>query len=114
MRAKIPRDITIYKPKIIAGFNLRQIVIIAIVLVITIPLYIVCRKTLGDNTTGWVIMLIALPLLLFGWYEPQGMSFERYLFSIVWTYVTPRVRYFKIEDEMVGENNVSKKRGQKR
>lgn len=103
MRVQISKDITKYKTKVYFGLTFRQIIALGVTLAINIPLYSKLIKRFTEDTTTWIILIIALPLMAIGWLEPQGMAFEKYVGVIIWEFITPQVRPYKIEE---GDINV--------
>lgn len=76
---KIPKEITEYKEKFLFGLTVRQCVSVAAALAVCVPLYIFGKDFLGDDITSWLVILIAVPVLGFGFVKYNGMTFERLL-----------------------------------
>lgn len=76
---KIPKEITEYKEKFLFGLTVRQFVSAVAALAICIPLFIFGKDFLGDDVTGWLIILIAIPIFAFGFFKYDGMTFEKFL-----------------------------------
>ena len=75
---QIPKEITEYKEKFAFGLTVRQFVSAAAALAICVPLYIFGKDYLGDDVTGWLVILIAVPIFAFGFFKYEGMSFEQF------------------------------------
>lgn len=95
------KNIESFKPKLMGGFTGRQILASAICLAINVPIYIYLREPLGDDLTGWIVIILAVPILAFGWIEFQGLAFEKFIVEMIMsTIIAPTVRPYHIEDDM--------------
>lgn len=79
---RIPKEITEYKEKFLFGLTVRQFVSAVAALAICIPLFIFGKEALGDDVTGWLVILIAIPIFAFGFFKYDGMYFEKFLIMI--------------------------------
>lgn len=79
---RIPKEITEYKEKFLFGLTVRQFVSAVAALAICIPVFIFGKEFLGDDVTGWLIILIAIPIFAFGFFRYDGMHFEKFLVMI--------------------------------
>lgn len=80
---RINRDPREYKDKIIAGLTLRQLICTVIMLGINIPLYIFGAKYINKELIGYLIILIAVPFILIGFFEYNKMPFERVIWAAI-------------------------------
>lgn len=114
---KIPKEITEYKEKFLFGLTIRQCVSAAVALAICVPLYIFGKDYLGDDTVGWLVMLIAVPIFAFGFFKYEGMPFEQFLLILYrqkWSEPQKRIyeelpvfwncRKELVDDELAHEN----------
>lgn len=76
---KIPKEITDYKEKFLFGLTVRQLVSAVAALAVCVPLYLFGKDFLGEDLVGWLIILIAIPILAFGFFRYDGMAFEKFL-----------------------------------
>ena len=99
IEVRIPKEIRTYKEKLFFGLNLRQTICSVLAIAINIPLYIYARPYIGDDLAGWLIMLTAGPLFLVGYFNYNGMHFERFLICILrFQLLTPQKRKYKTEN----------------
>ena len=80
---RIPKEIRTYKEKLFFGLNLRQLVSTFIAIIINVPLYWFGRNIVGSDTASWVVIFIAMPLFLVGYFNYNGMSFEQFIKSVI-------------------------------
>lgn len=80
---KIPKEITEYKSKFLFGLTVRQFVSLAGALAVCIPLYIWGKNFMPEDLVSWVIMLVGIPLLAFGFFRFHGMNFENFLLLLI-------------------------------
>ena len=73
---KIPKEISEYKGRLMFGLTVRQLLSLAAALAVCVPLYIFGSDLIGDDLIGWIIILIAAPILAFGFLKFNGMNFE--------------------------------------
>ena len=101
MKVKMSKNIQSYKPKFIGNFTARQTVSLVVTLIIVAPLYYFSSKVLGDDISGWLAIIVAMPILAFGWIEFQGLPFEKFIKELIISEViAPKVRPFVYEYEM--------------
>ncbi|MBD5128320.1 MAG: PrgI family protein [Ruminococcaceae bacterium] len=79
---RIPKEITEYKEKFLFGLTVRQFVSAVAALAVCIPVFIYGKEFLGGDITGWIIILIAIPIFAFGFFKYDGMYFEKFLVMI--------------------------------
>lgn len=96
---KVPKEIRNYKEKLFFGLNLRQTMCTVIALGINIPLYFLLRASLGDDLVSWLVICIALPIFLIGYFKYNGMPFEKFMACIFrFLFLTPQRRKYKTEN----------------
>ena len=76
---KIPKEINEYKEKFLFGLTVRQFVSVAVALVICVPSFIFGKEILGDDLMSWIIILIAVPIFGYGFFNFNGMPFEQFV-----------------------------------
>jgi hypothetical protein len=75
LEAKIHKEITEYEGKIFFGMSGKQIICVMVSLVIVIPLFFLLQESLGIEITGYICILVALPIMAFGFFKYKGRSF---------------------------------------
>lgn len=107
---EINRDIQQYKSKVILNFSLREFISIVIALIFVIPFHFFIGKHIPKELTSWVEILIVAPVLLTGFFQYNGMPFERYVMQIIKSeFLYPKVRKYVSTDE----SYISKKKVKK-
>ncbi|WP_068612497.1 PrgI family protein [Paenibacillus tuaregi] len=80
---RIPKEIRTYKEKLFFGLNLRQLVCTLIAIVVNVPLYWFGRDIVGPDTASWIVIFIAMPLFMIGYFSYNGMTFEQFIKSVI-------------------------------
>lgn len=80
---RIPKEIRTYKEKLFFGLNLRQLVCTLIAIIINVPLYWFGKDYIGADTASWVVIFIAMPLFMIGYFNYNGMTFEQFIKSVI-------------------------------
>jgi hypothetical protein len=95
IEVRIPKEIREYKEKLFFGFDMRQCVSTGIAMIVCVPLYVYGQKYVDADILSWLILLIAAPLILIGFFNFNQMPFEK--FVIVWLKMqfNPQKRPFK-------------------
>ena len=75
---RIPKEIKTYREKLFFGMTLRQCICTAIALSICVPLYIFGNRFLPQEAVSWAVMVIAVPIMLTGFFRYNDMSFEQF------------------------------------
>ena len=75
---RIPKEIKTYREKLFFGMTLRQCICTAIALLICVPLYIFGNRFLPQEAVSWAVMVIAVPIMLTGFFRYNDMSFEQF------------------------------------
>ncbi len=90
---RIPAEIKKYKEKIVMGLNMRQVLSLALALAICGPLYFYGKNYIPEDILSWLLILIGLPLLGIGFFNYNGMTFEKFIsaiFRFEWLYPLKR------------------------
>lgn len=82
IEVRIPKEIREYKEKLFFGLNLRQTITTALAIAVCVPLYIYGQKYIHIELLSWLIIAIAAPLILIGYFNFNQMPFEKFL--LVW------------------------------
>ncbi|OMD35658.1 PrgI family protein [Paenibacillus odorifer] len=80
---RIPKEIRTYKEKLFFGLTLRQLICTTIAIFVNVPLYWFGKDIIGAEAASWVVILIAMPLFLIGYFTYNGMTFEQFLKSLI-------------------------------
>jgi hypothetical protein len=81
LEVKIPIEIHDYKSKLIAGLSVRQLASIGGAMAIAIPIGVLGHDKISSNILPWIIIILTIPWVLFGFVKFQGMNFEDYILS---------------------------------
>ena len=80
---RIPKEIRTYKEKLFFGLTLRQLICTLIAVVVNVPLYWFGRDVIGADLASWVVIFVAMPLFLIGYFNYNGMTFEQFIKSVI-------------------------------
>ncbi|MNN70370.1 PrgI family protein [compost metagenome] len=80
---RIPKEIRTYKEKLFFGLTLRQLICTLIAVVVNVPLYWFGRDIIGSDAASWVVIFVAMPLFLIGYFNYNGMTFEQFIKSVI-------------------------------
>ncbi len=75
---KIPKEIKEYKSKLFFNLTVRQCICSGVALAICVPLYIFGKNFMSEDLVSWVVILIAAPLFLMGFFKYNDMYFEQF------------------------------------
>lgn len=96
---RIPKEIRTYKEKLFFGLNLRQLICTVIAIVINVPLYWYGKDMIGPDAASWVVILIAIPLFMIGYFNYNGMTFEQFIKSVIqFEVIYPQKRKYKTQN----------------
>lgn len=121
---KIPKEITEYKEKIIFGLSIRQLISILIGVIVSIGTYLMLYKKIGHEITGYIVILLCIPIFGIGFLKINNFTFEEYIKNIIRHYLgnrkvsykTPKIdepkekKKRKIKRKKKRKNEYSKKR----
>ena len=79
IETKMPKDIRAYKTKLIGPFTGRQAICVVIAGIVFIIFYACIAQPfhLPQEYIFYVGLPLVIPILAFGWYEPNGMKLEK-------------------------------------
>lgn len=94
---RIPKEIKNYREKFFFGLTVRQCICAAAALLLCVPLYIFGGKFLPREVISWLVLIIAAPLMLVGFFRYNDMTFEK--FAVEWLYFQhyPQKRVYSYE-----------------
>lgn len=96
---KIPKEIKDYHGKLLFGLNLRQSICSGLALAICVPLYVFGKKYISEDIVSWLVILIAVPVMLVGFFRYNSMTFE--VFAKEWIEYNFGIQKRKYEYEPV-------------
>ncbi|MEE1502889.1 MAG: PrgI family protein [Acutalibacteraceae bacterium] len=85
LEAKVHKEITAYKGKIVFGLTLKQLGLVVAALAVDAPLFIFTYKHIGVEIAGYLCMAVAIPFGLLC-VDIKGMSFTKY-FKLMYNYM---------------------------
>lgn len=115
---RIPKEITEYKEKFLFGLTIRKFFSLAAALIICVPLFIFGKEFIPEDIISWIVILIASPILAFGWFSYHGMNFETFMKHIIRFYTEPQKRPYKELNtfwecrEIIIDEHISKQRAE--
>ena len=94
---RIPKEIKNYREKLFFGLTLRQCICAGIALLICVPLYIWGHNFLPQEAISWIVVFIAVPLMLTGFFRYNDMAFEQFALEVIHFYAYPQKRVYSYE-----------------
>lgn len=94
---RIPKEIKNYREKLFFGLTLRQCICAGVALLICVPLYIFGNRFLPQEMVSWLVILIAAPLMLAGFFRYNDMMFEQFAVEFFYQNFTPQKRVYSYE-----------------
>lgn len=95
LEMRVYDEITDVNPKILLGLTGRQLVVVAVWLLIGVPISLGMWWIGAKEYISWVFIVIAAPGAVFGWVRPLGLPAEVYLRHI-WGYLRrPRLLTYR-------------------
>lgn len=94
---RIPKEIKNYREKLFFGLTLRQCICAGIALLICVPLYIWGHHFLPQEAISWIVVFIAVPLMLTGFFRYNDMAFEQFALEVIHFYAYPQNRVYSYE-----------------
>lgn len=81
IEVKVPKDIKEYKEKVMFGMTIKQLITLLIAIGVNIALAFLFITVYGFemNSISWVMILVSLPILSFGWVKRNELSFFAFL-----------------------------------
>lgn len=95
-----------YKEKFY-NFTIRQWLFGILIVIIVVPMYLFLSPVIGSDITGWLVILVAMPLAFFGFIPIQNMNAEKIIFYWKRNYINfakPLVYKTKTDIELEKKN----------
>lgn len=106
---RIHDEIKDYKEKFY-NFTLRQWIFGILILLATVPLYLFLSPKIGSDLSGWIVIIVAVPIAFFGFIPVQGLNAEKIVFYWIRNYINFSKPILYITDE---EFNLKKQKNKK-
>lgn len=90
MEENINREIRNYREQVFMGLSLRQCLCCGAAVIASVVVYLGCYGWLGTQITSWVCILVAVPLVILGFFTWHGMSAEKVVLIWLRDALTPR------------------------
>lgn len=103
---RIPKEIKNYREKLFFGLTLRQCICASASLAVCVPIYIFGNRFLPQEAVSWVVILIAVPLMLTGFFRYNDMAFEQFALEVIHFYANPQKRVYSYEPPFMDMRNV--------
>ena len=105
---RIHDEIKDYKEKFY-NFTLRQWIFGILIIITTVPLYLLLSPKLGSDITGWLVIIVAVPIGFFGFIPIQGLNAEKIIFFWKRNYINfAKPLLYKTEEELLLESSKKK------
>ena len=83
---RIHDEIKDYKEKFY-NFTLRQWIFGILILLATVPLYLFLSPKIGSDLSGWIVIIVAIPIAFFGFIPIQGLNAGKIIFYWIRNYI---------------------------
>jgi len=83
LEIRINKEVRDYQEGIFFGLNLRQFLFAALAILVAVGVYFALRAVLGTGEIGWVCVIAAFPFALCGFFQYNGMPFEKFLLALI-------------------------------
>ena len=104
MEIKINKEIRTYKETIFFGLSLRQFICSVLAVWVAVFIYFTFHDVLGRETVSWVCIVGAAPIAVDGFFQYNGLTFEKFLWAWVKTaFLMSGRRVWKSENYYLNE-----------
>lgn len=118
IEVKIPKEIQEYKSKLVFGLTTRQVIALAGMLIIGVPLGVLGYGKISSDMLMWLVILIVVPFVGWGWFTFSDMRFEVFMKAFLSLNFLPQRRVYEDTDvnifhslqEEIIEENIIKQR----
>jgi len=95
IEVRIPNEIKRYKETWYFGLNIRQMICVGIALILNIPLFLYYRNSINPDLLGYLVIGITCIFGSIGFFEYNGMKFEKFVWVWLKFRFTPQLRLYK-------------------
>lgn len=100
LEIRVHKDFMQYQSKVMWGMTWRQIALVGAVGIPAFGLYALCVWLGAPDVGQWILIVVAVPVVLFGWIRPKGLMFEQYARYVLNSYQqTNRLPYVTVSCE---------------
>ena len=97
----IPKDLTQVQNKVMFGLTRRQLVCFSMAAVVSVPVYLLTRKTLGGDAAMVLLIASALPFFFTALYQKNGQPVEQRLKHYARVrFLTPQNRPYRTNNRL--------------
>lgn len=105
----IPENIKDFEPALIGPFTKRQILCLAGAVGLGLAIVFLTSSFLSLDIRMFLVVLVASPLILVGWYKPYGLPFEKFAKVVLNSMIlAPKHRKYKSERLIESESALAK------
>lgn len=94
--AKIPKDLTKVKNKVMLNLTKRQLICFGAAAAIGFPVYYLTKDIIGTTNAATIMISMMVPAFLFAMYEKNGQHLEQILLNIIrQNLLRPKIRVYE-------------------
>ena len=95
----VPKDLTRVKTKVAFNLTKRQIVCFGGGGLVGIPVYLLTKGSIGNDSAALLMIVLMLPFFAFGVYEKDGLPLEKVLRNYIRaTFLRSKVRPYRTDN----------------
>ncbi len=99
IEVRIPKEINDFREKLFLNLDLRQTICSALAISINVPLYIFGKEYIDSDILSWVVIFIAIPVFIAGFFKYNSMYFEDFLKVVIkYNFLDSQIRVYKTEN----------------
>jgi hypothetical protein len=96
---KVNKEIMDYHESIVWGLNTREVSFSILSIACGGAVYFLCRDKMGDDITGWLAIMAALPAAAVGFLKVNGLPLEQFVRCFMKNeFLLPKTRIFISEN----------------
>ena len=95
----VPKDLSKVKTKVAFNLTARQLICLAVALIIGLPLFFLLKGLAGTSLAAMAMILVMLPCFLLAMYEKHGQPLEVIVKNVIETqFVRPKERPYQTDN----------------
>lgn len=95
----VPKDLSKVKTKVAFNLTARQLICLAVALIIGLPLFFLLKGLAGTSLAAMAMILVMLPCFLLAMYEKHGQPLEVIVKNIIETqFIRPKERPYQTDN----------------